>query len=170
MRTSLVGRISGGARTHACRVHTRADAPGQECVRHTQSGITLIEMMVVVTIIALFAGVVAPQVLKHLDRAKIAAAAVQIHDFETALAQYKMTTGAFPATEQGLQALRVAPDGVSRWDGPYLPKDIPLDPWHHAYAYKYPGEHGDEPDIMCYGADGQPGGDGINADIVSWKN
>ena len=67
-------------------------------------------------------------------------------------------------------ALRVKPQDVNQWAGPYLPQDIPVDPWGRAYVYKYPGEHGDEPDIICYGADGQPGGEGLNADIVSWKS
>jgi len=138
--------------------------------RGDQAGITLIEMLVVMTIIALFVALVAPNVLKHSDTARITAARAQIHNFATALGSYKLDTGTFPNTEQGLQALRVKPDGVNQWAGPYLPQDIPKDPWGHDYAYKYPGEHGDEPDILCYGADGQPGGDGLNADIVSWKN
>jgi general secretion pathway protein G len=70
----------------------------------------------------------------------------------------------------GLEALRTRPANVNQWDGPYLRKEIPLDPWKHPYIYKFPGEHGDEPDIICYGADGQAGGEGVNADIVSWKN
>jgi general secretion pathway protein G len=75
----------------------------------------------------------------------------------------------YPTNEQGLNALRVKPEGVDQWNGPYLPKDVPNDPWGRAYMYKFPGEHGEEPEIESYGADGQPGGDGINADIVSWK-
>ena len=74
------------------------------------------------------------------------------------------------ATEQGLQALRVQPEGVENWQGPYLQKEIGNDPWGHPYVYHFPGEHGDEPDIISYGLDGAPGGDGFNADIVSWKN
>jgi general secretion pathway protein G len=87
----------------------------------------------------------------------------------TALGAYKLDTGVFPTTEQGLQALRTAPASVPQWQGPYLPEEIPADPWRTPYLYKYPGEHGDEPDVISYGADRQPGGDGINADIVSWK-
>ncbi len=88
----------------------------------------------------------------------------------TAVGAYKLDTGTYPTTEQGLQALRVKPEGVENWEGPYLQKDVGNDPWGHPYVYRYPGEHGDEPEIVCYGADGQPGGDGINADIDSWKN
>jgi general secretion pathway protein G len=128
-------------------------------------------MLVVMTIIALFVALVAPNVLKHSDTARITAARSQIQNFQTALGSYKLDTGTYPTTEQGgLQALRVKPPDVNQWAGPYLPKDVPKDPWSHDYVYKYPGEHGDEPDIICYGADGQPGGDGLNADLVSWKN
>jgi general secretion pathway protein G len=135
-----------------------------------RAGITLIEMLVVVTIIALFAALVAPRMFKQSDRAKVTAARAQINSFMTALGSYKLDTGIFPSTEQGLQALRVAPANLAQWQGPYLPQEIPVDPWGHPYLYKFPGEHGDEPDLICYGADGQPGGDGINADIVSWKS
>jgi general secretion pathway protein G len=90
--------------------------------------------------------------------------------FRTALGQYKLDTGTFPSTEQGFPALRARPGNVPQWDGPYLSMEVPLDPWGRPYLYKYPGEHGDEPDIISYGADGQPGGEGINADVVSWRN
>ena len=137
--------------------------------RKVERGITLIEMLVVVTIIALFAALVAPRMLKKSDTARVAAARAQINSFMTALGAYKLDTGTFPTTEQGLQALRTAPQGVAQWAGPYLPAEIPNDPWAHPYIYKYPGEHGDEPDVICYGADTQPGGEGIDADILSWK-
>ena len=135
-----------------------------------RAGITLIEMLVVVTIIALFAALVAPRMLRKSDAARVTAAHAQINSFMTALGSYKLDTGVFPSNEEGLQALRLPPANVSQWQGPYLPQEIPLDPWGHPYLYKYPGEHGDEPDVVCYGADGQPGGDGINADIVSWRS
>ena len=127
--------------------------------------------MVVVTIIALFAALV----LAENDAARPTAPArtaarAQINAYMTALGSYKLDTGVFPTTEQGLQALRVKARGRQQLAGPYLQKDIENDPWGHPYVYKYPGDHGDEPDIMSYGADGQPGGDGNNADIVSWKN
>jgi general secretion pathway protein G len=134
-----------------------------------QAGITLIEMLVVVTIIALFAALVAPVMFKQSDKARVVAARSQISSFMTALGSYKLDTGVLPSTDEGLQALRVKPGNLDQWQGPYLPKDIPNDPWGHPYVYKFPGEHGDEPDIISYGADGQPGGDGYNADIVSWK-
>jgi len=139
--------------------------------KHTdaRAGVTLIEMLVVVTIIALFAAIVGPRLLHRGDQARVVAAKQQISDIQLALSQYKLDTGTFPTQEQGLGALRVQPSGLEQWHGPYLVKDLGNDPWGHAYAYKYPGDHGDEPDVMSYGADGQPGGDGLNADVVSWK-
>ena len=134
-----------------------------------QAGVTLIEMLVVVTIIALFAALVAPRLLNRSDAARVTAARAQINSFMTALGAYKLDTGIFPTTEQGLQALRTKPANVNNWQGPYLPQEIPVDPWQRPYIYKYPSEHGDEPEIVSLGADGQPGGESINADIVSWK-
>lgn len=132
-------------------------------------GITLIEMLVVLTIIALFAALVAPKLLSKSDTARVTAARAQINAFMTALGAYKLDTGTYPTTEMGLQALRTRPQNVPQWQGPYLPQEIPVDPWGRPYLYRYPGEQGDEPEIVCLGADGQPGGEGINADIVSWK-
>jgi general secretion pathway protein G len=138
--------------------------------RRTQSGVTLIEMLVVVTIIALFAALVAPRMLGRADQARRTAARAQINSFMTALGAYKLDTGMWPTTDQGLNALRIKPENASQWNGPYLPQEIPADPWGRPYLYKYPGEHGDEPDIVSLGGDGQPGGDGNNADILSWNN
>jgi general secretion pathway protein G len=136
----------------------------------TERGVTLIEMLVVVVIIGLFVGLVSVNMFKKADEAKRTAAHAQISNFMQALGLYKLDTGAFPSTEQGLLALRLKPDANSNWSGPYLPQDIPMDPWGRPYLYKYPGEHGDEPDVLSLGADGQPGGEGNNADIGSWSN
>ena len=138
--------------------------------RKLQSGITLIEMLVVVTIIALFAALVAPRMMGQADKARRTQAHAQVNSFMTALGAYKLDTGTYPSTDMGLAALRVKPENVNQWAGPYLPQDIPMDPWGHPYLYKYPGDHGDEPDLISLGADGAPGGEGNNADIVSWKN
>jgi general secretion pathway protein G len=135
-----------------------------------QAGVTLIELLVVVTIIALFAALVGPRLFKHVGKSRATAARAQISSFQTALGVYKLDTGTFPTTEQGLQALRTRPEGLEHWDGPYLPQDIPQDPWGRPYIYKFPGEHGDEPDIISYGADGRAGGDGEDADILSWTS
>ena len=134
-----------------------------------RAGVTLIEMLVVVTIIALFAAIVGPRLLHRGDQARVVAARQQISDIQLVLSQYKLDTGTFPSQEQGLTALRVQPSGMEQWHGPYLVKDLGNDSWGHPYVYNYPGDHGDEPDVMSYGADGQPGGDGLNADVVSWK-
>ncbi len=137
--------------------------------RAGNSGVTLIEMLVVVTIISVFLLVVGPKLLGQGDKARQTAARQQLQSFEQMLAAYKLDTGTFPSNETGLKALRDKPANVNNWSGPYSAKEIPVDPWGNGYLYKFPGEHGDEPDIICLGADGQPGGETINADIVSWK-
>ncbi|MBM3795894.1 MAG: type II secretion system protein GspG [Acidobacteria bacterium] len=134
-----------------------------------QAGVTLIEMLVVVTIIALFAAVVGPRLLNRGDQARVVATKAQLESFMTALGAYKLDTGLYPNTELGLNALRVRPANLNNWNGPYLPKDVPMDAWGRPFLYRYPGEHGDEPEIVSLGADGQPGGEGINADVASWK-
>ena len=131
-------------------------------------GFTLIELLVVLVILGMLAALVVPRLFKNVDKAKVSTAKAQIAAFETALGAYRLDVGSFPTTEQGLQALRTRPPEVEGWDGPYLPKEIPMDPWNHPYAYRSPSEHGDY-EIISYGADGHEGGEGINADIVSWK-
>src|SRR3954463_12509375 len=116
--------------------------------RRRRAGVTLIEMLVVVTIIGLFVALVAPSMFKRADQARITAARSQIQNFMTALGSYKLDTGVFPTTEQGLLALRVRPNDMGQWNGPYMPLDIPKDPWGHDYFYKFPGDHGEEPEIV----------------------
>jgi general secretion pathway protein G len=135
-----------------------------------QAGVTLIEMLVVVVIIGLFVALVGPNLWRKADVARVTQARAQIENLMTALGTYKLDTGLFPSTEQGFQALRLKPADATTWNGPYMDKEIPKDPWGHDYIYKFPGDHGDGPDIICLGQDGQPGGDGFAADIVSWKN
>src|SRR3984957_9639274 len=118
-----------------------------------QAGVTLIEMMVVVTIIALFAALVLPKMLHQADRAKVTQARAQINAYSTALGTYKLDTGVFPTTEQGLQALRAKPADAALWNGPYIEKDIPKDQWGSDFTYRFPGDHGDGPDICSLGAD-----------------
>lgn len=138
--------------------------------RAAQAGVTLIEMLVVVTIIALFAALVAPNIFGNLAKGKNAAALSQIESYITALSRYKADTSQFPTNEQGLKALWEKPEGVEGWEGPYLNKEIGNDPWGHPYVYHYPAPMGDMPELITYGADGQPGGEGENSDLVSWKN
>jgi general secretion pathway protein G len=137
-------------------------------IRHRKSerGVTLIEMLVVITIIGLISGLVAVNVIRQGENAKRQIAKTQIGSFMNALGIYKLDTGAYPSTAQGLQALHEKPGEMPNWAGPYLPKEVPLDPWARPYEYKYPGDHGEDPDIISLGPDGQPGGD----DIVSWSN
>ncbi len=137
--------------------------------RSRQAGVTLIEMLVVVTIIALFASYVGLRLWPQADKARVTATRAQIGSFMSALDTYKMDVGVFPTTEMGLQSLRVRPANIPQWAGPYLAKDIPLDPWGRPYVYRYPGQNSEDPEVISYGADGQPGGEAINADIVSWQ-
>ena len=128
-------------------------------------------MLVVVTIIALFVGAGAAEDVQACRRgAQSRRRARRSTAFMTALGAYKLDTSMFPTTEQGLRRCVSRPPDVPLWNGPYLPQDVPMDPWGHPYVYKFPGEHGDEPDIVSLGADGSPGGEEINADILSWKN
>jgi len=133
-----------------------------------QRGFTLIELLVVLTILAMLAALVVPRVFRSLDKAKVNTAKAQISALESALGAYRLDVGSFPSTDQGLQALRAQPAGAENWDGPYIPKEIPMDPWGHPYLYRCPSEHGDY-EIISYGADGREGGEGFNQDVVSWK-
>ena len=106
-----------------------ATRSNRRAARPAEAGVTLIEMLVVVTIMALFIAIVGPRLLARADSAKVTAARTEINELSNALALYKLDTGTFPSTEQGLQALRTQPDNVAQWQGPYLQKDVPQDPW-----------------------------------------
>ena len=134
---------------------------------NNDAGITLIELLVVMVIIALFATIVGSRVGRSVDKGKKVAAKSQISEFESMLDQFKLDVGRYPTNEEGLQALRTKPANATNWDGPYSKKDLPMDPWGRSYVYRFPGTHGDF-DVLSYGADGQEGGDGDNADITSW--
>ncbi len=132
-------------------------------------GFTLIELMVVVVILGLLAAFVAPKFFGKMSTAKLKAAKVQIEMFGTALDAFRLDVGRYPTTEEGLKALREKPSGVDKWEGPYLPKEIPEDPWGNGYVYRSPSEHGDF-EIVSYGLDKAEGGEGENQDVVSWKD
>lgn len=134
-----------------------------------EQGFSLIELLIVMVILGLLAGLVGPKLFNKVDSSKQKTAKSQISLFESALDTYRLDNGKFPTSEQGLRALREKPQDANRWKGPYLPKEIPVDPWGNAYVYKAPGEHGDF-DIMSYGADNALGGEGNDTDIVSWKD
>lgn len=136
-------------------------------LERSQKGFTLIELLIVMIILGLLAALVAPKMFQKVGRSKQQAAKTQIAMLGTALDAYRLDVGSYPSTQDGLDALRKNP-GRDTWDGPYLPKDIPLDPWGKAYVYRCPGEHGDY-DLYSLGADGQEGGEGENMDITSWQ-
>ncbi len=131
------------------------------------SGFTLLELLVVMVIIGLLAGIVAPQYFGQLGKSSAKVARVQIESFSQALDQYRLDVGQYPTTEQGLPALRLAPPEMVRWQGPYLKRDVPTDPWGRPYVYRQPGQHGDF-DLLSLGSDGQPGGTGEATDVTSW--
>jgi general secretion pathway protein G len=130
-------------------------------------GFTLIELLVVMVILSLLAAFVGTDFFKHIGTSKQKAAKTQIEMFGTALDSFRLSVGRYPSTAEGLQGLRTNP-GIDVWDGPYLRKDVPMDPWGRPYIYNCPGQHGDY-DLVSLGADGQEGGEGENADVVSWK-
>lgn len=132
-----------------------------------QRGFTLLELLVVLVIIGLLAGYVGPKFFAQIGKSEVKAATAQIDALGKALDQFRLDTGHYPSTEQGLTALWTKPADEARWWGPYLRKAPPNDPWGRAYLYKAPGEHGDY-DLSSLGKDGREGGDGENQDITSW--
>lgn len=133
----------------------------------TTKGFTLLELLVVIVIIGLLAGYVAPKYFSQVGKSEIQVARAQIDAFEKALDQYRLDTRRYPSTEQGLNALMARPMNETGWNGPYLRKDIPPDPWGRPYVYRTPGTKG-EFDLLSYGKDGRPGGSGEDADIVNF--
>lgn len=132
-------------------------------------GFTLIELMVVMIILGLLAALVVPRMFGRVGQAKQNSARAQIELFGTALDSFRLDVGRYPTTSEGLEALISPVSGVDEWNGPYLKKiQIPLDPWNNPYIYEAPGKYGDY-DIYSYGADKAEGGEGENADVVSWK-
>jgi len=131
------------------------------------SGFTLLELLVVMVIIGLLAGLVAPRYFDQIGKSNTKIAKAQIDSLGKALDQYRLDVGAYPTTEEGLQALVVKPQNEPHWSGPYLKKAVPLDPWDRPYVYRSPGEHGDY-DLASYGKDGQPGGVGESVAVTSW--
>ncbi|MEZ0316340.1 MAG: type II secretion system major pseudopilin GspG [Methylophilaceae bacterium] len=131
-------------------------------------GFTLLELLVVMVIIGLLVSYVGPKYFAQVGKSEVKAAKSQIDALEKALDQYRLDTGRYPTTEQGLLALFSQPPGEPKWAGPYLKKSVPPDPWGAQYQYQMPGQHGDL-DLYSYGKDGQPGGSGDAADIVNWQ-
>jgi general secretion pathway protein G len=135
-----------------------------------ETGFTFIEIMIVMSIIALLMALVGPRLIRGREKAETQAAAVQIENLGTALDTFRLDVGRYPSTQEGLAALNRRPVAVDRWDGPYLKKDVPVDPWGRQYFYRSPGENGHPYDLYSLGADGAPGGDGVNRDVTSWDS
>jgi general secretion pathway protein G len=142
---------------------SRALSPSPDALR----GFTLLELLVVMVIIGLLAGYVGPRYFAQVGKSEVKTARAQIDALEKALDQYRMDIGHYPTNEQSLEALYLRPESESKWQGPYLKKKPPADPWGNKYLYKIPGEHG-EYDLLSYGRDGKPGGSAEDADITNW--
>jgi general secretion pathway protein G len=132
-------------------------------------GFTLVELLVVLAIMAMLVSLVGPALFKHLSPAKRSVAKAQMENFSSALDSFYMDAGRYPTGAEGLDALRIKPSGVLKWNGPYLKKDIPIDPWGNQYIYRMPGKNG-EYEIISLGADGKEGGSDDNSDIYSWES
>lgn len=138
--------------------------------RAAEAGFTLVEMLVVITIIGLIMALVAPRVLNYLAESKVKAAKIQIESFGSALDLYYLDEGRYPTTSEGLAALVQQPEHSPTWNGPYLKgAAVPNDPWGNGYVYRSPGQHGPY-DIVSFGADGHEGGTGTAGDITSWTH
>ena len=130
-------------------------------------GFTLLELLVVMVIIGLLAGYVGPKLFAQIGKSEVKVTRAQIDALQKSLDQYRIDTGRYPSSQQGLAALVTRPGDEQRWQGPYLAKAVPIDPWGRPYGYRAPGEHGDY-DLYSLGRDGAPGGEGDNIDITSW--
>jgi general secretion pathway protein G len=130
-------------------------------------GFTLLELLVVLVILGLLASYVGPKYFSQIGKSESKVAKAQIDALSKAIDQYRLDTGHYPTTEQGLAALDTRPSGEPAWGGPYLRKTVPLDPWGRPYVYASPGEHG-EYDLYTFGKDGRAGGDGADADVTNW--
>jgi general secretion pathway protein G len=136
-------------------------------MRATSKGFTLLELLVVVVIIGLLAGFVAPRYFSQVGKSEVQVARAQIDAFEKALDQYRLDTRRYPPSDVGLAALIEKPANEPQWSGPYLRKAVPLDPWGRPYVYRTPGTKGDY-EVVSYGRDGRPGGTGEDADIANY--
>ena len=134
---------------------------------HRRRGFTLLELLVVMVIIGLLAGYVGPKFFGQIGKSEVKAARAQIDALTKSLDQYRLDVGHYPSTEQGLAVLNNKPADEPKWAGPYLAKALPKDPWGNDYQYRSPGEHG-EYDLLSFGRDGRPGGEGEDADLTSW--
>jgi len=135
----------------------------------SNAGFSFIEIMIVMSIIGLLMALVGPRLMKGREKAETQAAAVQVENLGAALDTFRLDVGRYPSTQEGLDALERKPSSADRWDGPYLKKEVPLDPWGRRYVYAAPGQNGRPYDLYTLGADGMAGGDGPNRDVTSWE-
>lgn len=143
-------------------------ASASERTHKRPRGFTLLELLVVLVVLGLLASLVAPKYFKQLGKSEAKTARAQIEGLVKAIDLYRLDVGRFPSTAEGLAALTTRPSDQPKWNGPYLQKAVPADPWGRPYVYKSPGEHGDY-DVMTLGKDGAPGGEDENADIGNWQ-
>jgi len=141
-------------------------APSSACAAGRRSGFTLLELLVVILIIGLLTALVAPRFLGQVSKSEVTAARAQMDALDKALQAYRIDTGRFPSAAQGLAALVTAPAGETRWRGPYLQGDVPMDPWGTPYQYRSPGSTGRDFDLLSLGRDRAPGGSGDDADLA----
>jgi general secretion pathway protein G len=141
--------------------------PGVTPAPNAHRGFTLLELLVVMVIIGLLAGYVGPKYFAQIGKSETKTAKAQIEALSRALDTYRLDTGHYPSTEQGLAALNQAPSGETKWQGPYLAKGVPADPWGRPYLYRAPGEHGDY-DVWTLGSDGAAGGQDADSDVGNW--
>lgn len=146
-------------------MRTPSPSAAKTAERHAPGGFTLLELLVVILIIGLLTGIVAPRFLNQIGRSEVTTARAQLDAFDKALQAFRIDMGRFPSSDEGLQALVSSPGGDPRWRGPYLKDDVPKDPWGMPYEYRYPSTRGKDFDLLSLGRDRAPGGTGDDADI-----
>jgi general secretion pathway protein G len=164
LRSEWMSGSKSGLRQADAPMARRARGLGQRGI--AQRGFTLLELLVVLVIIGMLAALVGPRYFSQLGKSQITIARAQIDVFTKAVDNFRLDVGRYPTSQEGLNALFVKPAGADKWAGPYLKKEVPLDPWGHPYVYQIPGAKGDYT-VISYGRDGQPGGTGEDADISS---
>jgi general secretion pathway protein G len=173
VKPPLLLLVTARTRTLMCRLVGRAQHWGMNTKNTLYSpfravhGFTLLELLVVMVIIGLLAGFVAPRYFAQVGKSQVKVARAQIDALDKALDEFRLDMGRYPTSEEGLAILMTAPSNEPNWGGPYLKKGVPLDPWGRPYLYQQPGTHGDF-DLLSYGKDGRPGGTGEDADITNW--